>query len=111
MNSKSYASYEKLVNLGVTEHKDAEIIQFHPDVNASGMPALDQMTQDELRSQLIAAVEQHAALDKRLTKLLEMSHLNIAIDMIENARLKKNKLLLKDRMQSIKAKLLPDIIA
>ena len=103
----------------MTEDKDAEIIQFHPEVNSSGMPPLDQMTQDELRSQLARAVEEHGILDERLTKAQQMSPLNkpadipidMSTDMVEIARFKKNKLLLKDRIQTIKAKLLPDIIA
>jgi hypothetical protein len=57
--------------------------------------------------ELAALRQEHRALDERIGALIEQG----ASDQIELARLKKRKLLLKDQIQLIMDRSVPDIIA
>lgn len=63
--------------------------------------------EDELREKLEELKREHRDLDDVVEKL--MSHQ--PIDFLQMQRLKKRKLVLKDTIQKIESRLLPDIIA
>lgn len=62
---------------------------------------------EALKAQLAALKTEHRELDDVIARLAERS----PVDQLELQRLKKRKLLLKDRIAKIENELLPDIIA
>ncbi len=62
---------------------------------------------EKLREQIAALRAEHAALDSALQAMIRES----PCDLMETRRLKKRKLLLKDRAQALEDLLFPDIIA
>jgi hypothetical protein len=62
---------------------------------------------EALKAQLAALKTEHRELDEVITRLAAQAPL----DQLELQRLKKRKLLLKDRITKIENELLPDIIA
>lgn len=60
-----------------------------------------------LKKKLAELMNEHRELDKKITLLCESG----ASDQVEIQRLKKRKLIIKDRIMQIENKLLPDIIA
>jgi hypothetical protein len=72
--------------------------------------ASGRMTRDEeaeLRRELLALRQEHRDLDLAIAAMVDSGK----IDTIRIQRLKKRKLVLKDRIASIEDRLLPDIIA
>jgi hypothetical protein len=66
------------------------------------------MNDDETASQqLIALKAEHRRLDEEIAELIELG----AIDQLELARLKKRKLRLKDEIERMRDRSVPDIIA
>lgn len=63
--------------------------------------------EEELREKLIELKQEHQDLDDVIDRM--MSHQ--PVDFIQLQRLKKRKLVLKDTIQKIESRLLPDIIA
>ena len=63
--------------------------------------------EEELRRELLQLRQEHRDLDAAITAMIETG----ASDTIRIQRLKKRKLVLKDRMAAIEDRLLPDIIA
>ena len=121
VNSKSYISHDYLWAVrqvsanredeeGVTEIKNAEIILLQPEHSRERLNEkfpFDQMDEMQLRALLVEQSQEHKQLDVRLDELQQ----NPEHDMLEIARIKKQKLYAKDKIQAIKANLLPDIIA
>jgi len=62
---------------------------------------------DELRSELLQLRQEHRDLDAAISAMIDTGE----IDTIRIQRLKKRKLVLKDRIAAIQDQLLPDIIA
>ena len=71
------------------------------------MPKLDVIQEVQLRTQLQNLIHQHRDLDSAIT-LLEQTGTG---DQLQLRRLKKMKLDIKDKIQSIENMLIPDIIA
>lgn len=63
--------------------------------------------EEELREKLVELKQEHQDLDDVIDRM--MSHQ--PVDFIQLQRLKKRKLVLKDTIQKIESRLLPDIIA
>lgn len=61
----------------------------------------------ELREQLMQLRTQHRAIDEEILALESVG----ALDQLTIKRLKKQKLVLKDRMNAIESRMTPDIIA
>lgn len=94
----------------MTEPKDAEVILLQPEKSREGLvekTSLEAMDDLQLRALLVEHSQEHKLLDLRLTDVQQRAER----DMLEIARIKKQKLHVKDKIQAIKAKLLPDIIA
>lgn len=72
-----------------------------------GETDLSMKTEDVLRVELEVFRQEHADLDLAIRALAESSH----GDQLTIQRLKKKKLLLKDRISAIEDRLTPDIIA
>lgn len=68
---------------------------------------MERKSEAELREELVALRSEHRELDSEIVAL-EASPL---ADQLQIRRLKKQKLVLKDRIQAIEDQLLPDIIA
>jgi hypothetical protein len=62
---------------------------------------------EALKEQLVALRSEHRDLDDVITRLSEQA----PVDQLQLRRLKKRKLLLKDRISKLESELLPDIIA
>jgi hypothetical protein len=62
---------------------------------------------EALKAKLAALKAEHRELDQVIVRLAERA----PVDQLELQRLKKRKLLLKDRIAKIESELLPDIIA
>ncbi|WP_093189422.1 DUF465 domain-containing protein [Pseudovibrio sp. Tun.PSC04-5.I4] len=63
--------------------------------------------QDGIRAQLLELRQEHRDLDHSIDALIETGR----SDVLQRQRLKKKKLLLRDQIQSLETRLLPDIIA
>lgn len=64
-------------------------------------------SQEEIRSELAELRQEHRDLDQSIEALIETGR----ADLLQLQRLKKRKLVLKDRIQALETQLLPDIIA
>jgi hypothetical protein len=73
---------------------------------ATGPSAMDIDT-EALRAKLAALKSEHRDLDDVISRLVE----HAPLDQLQLQRLKKRKLLLKDRIAKLESELLPDIIA
>ena len=71
------------------------------------MPKLDVLQEVQLRTQLQKLIQQHRDLDSAISSLEETG----TGDQLQLRRLKKMKLDIKDKIQSIENMLIPDIIA
>jgi hypothetical protein len=71
------------------------------------MPKLDLIQEVQLRTQLQNLIQQHRDLDAAIHSLTETG----TGDQLQLRRLKKMKLDIKDKIQSIENMLIPDIIA
>ncbi len=69
------------------------------------------MTEQELKKRLEALRLEHRDLDAAIEALIVAGHQAGAIDQLQQQRLKKRKLRLKDQIAAIEGSLLPDIIA
>ena len=63
--------------------------------------------QENIKKKINELLEQHSELDDAIERINE----KIPFDQIKLQRLKKRKLLLKDEINKLKSKILPDIIA
>ncbi|MEO8668806.1 MAG: DUF465 domain-containing protein [Bauldia sp.] len=72
---------------------------------ASGRISRDE--EEELRRELLALSQEHRDLDLAIVAMVDSGKM----DTIRIQRLKKRKLVLKDRIASLEDRLLPDIIA
>lgn len=72
-----------------------------------GMPKLDVIQEVQLRTQLQNLIQQHRDLDTAISSLVETG----TGDQLQLRRLKKMKLDIKDKIQTIENMLIPDIIA
>jgi hypothetical protein len=77
------------------------------NLGAGGMPKLDMIQELQLRTQLQNFIQQHRDLDTAITSLEDTG----SSDQLQLRRLKKMKLDLKDKIQTIENMLIPDIIA
>lgn len=68
---------------------------------------MERKTEAELRDELVRLKTEHRELDDEIIAL----EASPTADQLQIRRLKKQKLVLKDRIQSIEDQLLPDIIA
>jgi hypothetical protein len=73
---------------------------------ATGPSAMDLHT-EALRAKLAALKSEHRDLDDVISRLVE----HAPVDQLQLQRLKKRKLLLKDRIAQLESELVPDIIA
>lgn len=73
----------------------------------TGLEALEMKTDDVLRVELQVFKQEHRDLDEAITALIERG----TSDVLTIQRLKKKKLLLKDKIAYIEDRLTPDIIA
>jgi hypothetical protein len=73
---------------------------------ATGPSAMD-LDIEALRAKLAALKSEHRDLDDVISRLVE----HAPVDQLQVQRLKKRKLLLKDRIAKLESELLPDIIA
>ena len=69
------------------------------------------VNEQELRKRLALLRSEHRDLDVAIAALTEASDQRGFVDQLQMARLKKRKLVLKDRIAAIEDVLLPDIIA
>jgi len=67
----------------------------------------DFLDQDALRARITQLRSEHRALDGQITALIETG----VADQLKIARLKKEKLFLKDRISALEDQMTPDIIA
>jgi hypothetical protein len=74
---------------------------------ASGSRRMTDQEEEELRRELLQLRQEHRDLDAAIAAMVETGN----IDTIRIQRLKKRKLVLKDRIAEIEDRLLPDIIA
>ncbi len=77
------------------------------DRAARARPDVTMDDQDEIRCKLEELRSEHRDLDAVIARVAE----NAPFDQIQLQRLKKRKLILKDRIARLESKLLPDIIA
>ncbi|MCH9808626.1 MAG: YdcH family protein [Alphaproteobacteria bacterium] len=68
---------------------------------------MDRDQENNLRDELVALQQRHRALDEEIVEL----ELSASVDQLTIKRLKKEKLVLKDRIHAIEDQLTPDIIA
>ena len=66
-----------------------------------------EVDQDNIKKEINELLEQHSELDDAIERINE----KIPFDQIKLQRLKKRKLILKDEINKLKSKILPDIIA
>ena len=69
------------------------------------------MTEQELRKRLELLKIEHRDLDAAIAALTEAGRRSGIVDQLQQQRLKKRKLMLKDQIAAIEDYLLPDIIA
>jgi hypothetical protein len=69
---------------------------------------LSELEEEEIRRELAQLRQEHRDLDLAIAAMIESSK---TIDTIRIQRLKKRKLVLKDRIATLEDRLLPDIIA
>jgi hypothetical protein len=74
---------------------------------ASGSRRMTEQEEEELRRELLQLRQEHRDLDDAIAAMVETGD----IDTIRIQRMKKRKLVLKDRIAAIEDRLLPDIIA
>jgi hypothetical protein len=74
---------------------------------ASGSRRMTEQEEEELRRELLQLRQEHRDLDAAIAAIVETGD----IDTIRIQRMKKRKLVLKDRIAAIEDRLLPDIIA
>jgi len=74
---------------------------------ASGNRRMTKDEEEELRRELAQLRQEHRDLDLAIVAMAE----SVQMDTIRIQRLKKRKLVLKDRIASLEDRLLPDIIA
>lgn len=74
---------------------------------ASGSRRMTEQEEEELRRELLQLRQEHRDLDSAIAAMVETGD----VDTIRIQRMKKRKLVLKDRIASIEDRLLPDIIA
>jgi hypothetical protein len=74
---------------------------------ASGSRRMTEQEEEELRRELLQLRQEHRDLDSAILAMVETGD----ADTIRIQRMKKRKLVLKDRIASIEDRLLPDIIA
>jgi hypothetical protein len=74
---------------------------------ASGSRRMTEQEEEELRRELLQLRQEHRDLDAAIAAMVETGD----VDTIRIQRLKKRKLVLKDRIAAIEDRLLPDIIA
>jgi len=74
---------------------------------ASGSRRMTEQEEEELRRELLQLRQEHRDLDAAIAAIVETGD----VDTIRIQRLKKRKLVLKDRIAAIEDRLLPDIIA
>ncbi len=74
---------------------------------ASGSRRMTEQEEEELRRELLQLRQEHRDLDSAILAKVETGD----ADTIRIQRMKKRKLVLKDRIASIEDRLLPDIIA
>ena len=74
---------------------------------ASGSRRMTEQEEEELRRELLQLRQEHRDLDSAIAAMVETGD----VDSIRIQRMKKRKLVLKDRIASIEDRLLPDIIA
>jgi hypothetical protein len=74
---------------------------------ASGSRRMTEQEEEDLRRELLQLRQEHRDLDAAIAAMVETGD----IDTIRIQRLKKRKLVLKDRIAAIEDRLLPDIIA
>jgi hypothetical protein len=74
---------------------------------ASGSRRITEQEEEELRRELLQLRQEHRDLDVAIAAMVETGD----ADTIRIQRLKKRKLVLKDRIAAIEDRLLPDIIA
>jgi hypothetical protein len=74
---------------------------------ASGSRRMTEQEEEELRRELLQLRQEHRDLDAAIAAMAETGD----IDTIRIQRMKKRKLVLKDRIAAIEDRLLPDIIA
>jgi len=67
----------------------------------------DNLDQDSIRSELVELRQEHRDLDHSIEALIETGR----SDVLQLQRLKKKKLMLRDKIQVLETQLLPDIIA
>jgi hypothetical protein len=68
---------------------------------------MERKSETELREELVSLRAEHRQLDNQIIAL----EVSATADQLEIRRLKKQKLVLKDQIQSVEDQLLPDIIA
>ena len=66
-----------------------------------------EVDQENIKKQINELLDQHSELDDAIERINE----KIPFDQIKLQRLKKRKLVLKDEINKLKSKILPDIIA
>ena len=74
---------------------------------ASGSRRMTEQEEEDLRRELLQLRQEHRDLDAAIAAMVDTGN----IDTIRIQRLKKRKLVLKDRIAAIEDRLLPDIIA
>jgi hypothetical protein len=74
---------------------------------ASGSRRMSEQEEEELRRELLQLRQEHRDLDAAIAAMVETGD----VDTIRIQRMKKRKLVLKDRIAAIEDRLLPDIIA
>jgi len=74
---------------------------------ASGSRRMTEQEEEELRRELLQLRQEHRDLDAAIAAIVETGD----VDTIRIQRMKKRKLVLKDRIAAIEDRLLPDIIA
>jgi hypothetical protein len=74
---------------------------------ASGSRRMTEQEEEDLRRELLQLRQEHRDLDAAIAAMVETGD----VDTIRIQRLRKRKLVLKDRIAAIEDRLLPDIIA
>ena len=74
---------------------------------ASGSRRMTEQEEEDLRRELLQLRQEHRDLDAAIAAMVETGD----VDTIRIQRMKKRKLVLKDRIAAIEDRLLPDIIA
>jgi uncharacterized protein len=99
------------MSVAITTHRASKILPTDSawHFNKEGDPLMENNSQDELKAHLMVSSEefrtlaaQHAQFHKQLEELEAKSHLT-ELEQVEEVRLKKQKLRLKDQMNAILA--------